>query len=186
MIPGITIIVPTVGEDTLPNTLESVAPQLGPTDRCVVVVDGPSERENWHNEYRDRFLWLYQAERRGAYGHPSRNHALEKHVKTTHVWTIDADDEAAPGALNAMRNHYNDPWTIFRMHFGPGHYANGVTLPHTHRVAHGNIGTPMIFAPLTPARFGHHYSGDYDYATELEQHQGPPVWDDTIVAIIRP
>lgn len=188
---GITVIVPTVGREGLQRTLESFAGDLALEDDVVVIHDGPNHTvgsfvrlmQGWSD---GSWYYLETKEIQGAVGHPLRNRVLDNHVKTTHVWTIDDDDEAAPGALKAMRNHMDDPWTIFKMHFGPGHPASGLTLPASRQIRFGNVGTPMIFAPTTQARFGHHYSGDLDYAAALYSELGEPVWAEETVAIIRP
>jgi hypothetical protein len=188
---GITVIIPTIGRDTLSRAVFSVTDQLTAADTIIVIADGEA-LEAW-NLARDfdltntDFTFHYlQQQQQGHFGHPARNHVLDDHIKTGHVWTLDDDDEAAPGALDAMRKHMEDPWTIFKMHYGAGHSAAGLTLPNSHQIRSGNIGTPMIFAPLCRARFGHHYIGDLDYAAELYSELGEPVWADETVAIIRP
>lgn len=189
MIEGITIIIPTIGRPSLADTVGSVVEQLSDRDRVVVLHNGEHSEESAKMvlQFSDKRIGFLAVETQlGDYGHPARNRVLDRHVHTSHVWSLDDDDIARPGALGAMREHFDDPWTLFRMHFGPGHYASGITLPHSQRIAHGNLGTPMIFAPLTPARFGHHYSGDFDYAYELEQLLGPPVYAADIVATVRP
>jgi hypothetical protein len=185
---GITVIIPTTGRESLWGTIGSLDPQLHEEDSLVVIYDHDENGvgvnpffESHSHDYSMRYLVRLG----GNYGHTNRNRVLDHHVETSHVWTLDDDDIATPGALDAMRAHMDDPWTIFRMHYGSGP-ANGITLPHSHRIAYGNLGTPMIFAPLTNARFGEHYSGDHDYAVELQELLGEPVWAEETVAIIRP
>jgi hypothetical protein len=190
---GITIIVPTVGRDTLQQTLESFAGDVTAADDVFVIHDGPQENDQpgaWVRLYARQsagdWFFLQRDKRQGRFGHPNRNHILENHVSTTHVWTIDDDDVAAPGALGKLREHMHEPWCIFQMWFGENSPHPGVTLPYTRKITYGNLGTPMIFAPWTKARFGHHYSGDFDYAKGLHAELGDPVWVDEPIAIIRP
>jgi hypothetical protein len=188
---GITVIIPTIGRVALADTIRSFIYDLTAADDVIVLADGPSHSaRNVASSFalgtNTGVRYLERKEPLGHWGHPLRNKALEHHVETTHVWTIDDDDIAALGAIPAMRDHMGDPWTIFRMHFGAGHPASGLTLPNSHQIRWGNIGTPMIFAPWTQARFGHHYSGDLDYAQALYSELGEPVWASETIAIIQP
>ena len=72
------------------------------------------------------------------------------------------------------------------MTFGPGHYANGLTVWREPRLQHGDVGTPMFFAPLCGARFGLEYSGDWVYAQALEATFGAPVFREEVVCVVRP
>lgn len=188
---AITVIVPTTGRPTLQHTLQSFAPDLTTDDQVIVISDGPDPTTRSvvsivDSNSQGSWYYLETATPQGAFGHPNRNHVLTHHLQTSHVWSIDDDDEAVPGALDLLRQHITDPWTIFKMRFGPNSRHPGLTLPYTHRVVYGNIGTPMIFAPSSQARFGHHYSGDFDYAQELMQLLGPPVWAQELIAVVQP
>jgi len=190
-ITALTVIVPTTGRPTLERTLRSFAGDLGGDDEIVVMSDG----DHPHIEFLVSQLakeypapvWTFAWEHpQGNWGHPLRNMALDKFVDTTHVWTIDDDDIAAPGAINTIRGYLMHDFVIFRMHFGPGHPADGVTCWRYQQVMHGDIGTPMVVARKCAARYGLHYSGDYDYAHELQAQYGEPVWAPETIAIIRP
>lgn len=186
---GITVIVPTVGRETLKDTLVSINEQVNPEDTVYVVGEEfQSEVLNLVSDMADDSdaeEWMYEFREGGHWGHANRNAILNK-VDTSHVWTIDDDDLALPGAMKAMREHMDDPWTIFKMTFGAEHHAFGVTLWFQEQVVPGNVGTPMIFAPTSPARFGLEYMGDYAYAKDLQGRFGEPVWAEELVAIIRP
>jgi len=188
---GITIIIPTIGRETLEQAIGSFIEQMSDRDKAVVIHDGHDEEAQEISarivlQFDDRRFRYLATTHQGHFGHPSRNIVLSSHARTSHVWSLDDDDVATPNALAVMREHFDDPWTIFRMHFGANHFANGLTLPSFPRIRHGNLGTPMIFAPRCNARFGHNYSGDFDYAEELQTELGEPVWSDDIVATIRP
>lgn len=187
---GITVIIPTLGRKTLSNTLGVLAPQLNPEDAVVVVAEGHlQDVKNLVTHCANLFPatdWTYTEEFGGCWGHPNRNHVMDNHVHTSHVWTLDDDDVPAEHALQSLRAHMDDPWTIFKMIFCEGHFAHGVTCWRKKEIAAGDIGTPMIFAPLSDARFGHAYMGDLQYAEELEQELGPPVWAEEVVCLVRP
>lgn len=187
---GITVIIPSVGRETLKATLASLVYQLTEADAVVVISEGENYETNatvyaLADCYPDLDL-TYIERQGGCWGHPNRNYALDHHVHTSHVWTLDDDDQAAPGAIETLRKHMDDPWTIFRMTFGPGHPANGVTCWRYKQIMLGDIGTPMVFAPHTQARYGHEYSGDFTYAQNLHDLLGEPVWAEDVVSLIRP
>lgn len=187
---GITVIIPTLGRETLGATLKSLASQLNPEDACVVVSEGPNQDvKNLVTHAANLYPevdWTYTMEYGGCWGHPNRNYVMDNHVHTSHVWTLDDDDVAAESALKSLRAHMDDPWTIFRMIFCEGHFANGVTCWREKQLVAGDIGTPMIFAPLCNARFGLAYMGDFDYALELQEELGDPVWAEDVICLVRP
>lgn len=188
---GITVIVPTTGRPSLSATLLSFAGDLCATDAVIVMTDGKQEGASWlvqqyANLYPGPDWACIRASTHGNWGHPLRNEAIERYVETTHVWTIDDDDIAEEGAFRAMREHMGDPWALFRMTFGPGHFANGITCWRFAKPTMGDIGTPMMFAPVCGARFGDCYTGDWDYFKALSSELGDPVMCEEVVAIIRP
>lgn len=191
MTPSITIIVPTLGRPTLHATLGSFAESLTDEDQVVVVADGALRSvreivEDFDFHYNGEWIYHWRADfPAGNWGHPLRNNILNWGIQTDYVWTIDDDDAAAPGALDALRSA-EGPWTIFRMQFGPGHPANGITCWREPYLRYGDIGTPMILARPCAARFGNRYEGDWDYAQELQAEYGDPAWDERVIALIRP
>lgn len=187
---GITVVIPTIGRETLKGTLASLVLQLNPEDAVVVICEEPDpEVRATVCALADCYPesdWAYIEHQGGDWGHPNRNFAMDRHVHTSHVWTLDDDDVATSTALDSLRQHMADPWTIFRMNFGPGHPANGITCWREKLLQAGDIGTPMIFAPLGSSRFGHEYMGDYVYAQQLREEHGEPVWSEDVVCVVRP
>ena len=189
----ISVVIPTIGRETLDLTLESFARDLTDQDHVIVMADGANE---WVSDlvydFSCRFPaadWTYafEPEILGTFGHPLTNIALNRYVDSdSWVWRLDDDDIAAEGALDALRSAQDDPWSVFRMTFGPGHYAEGITIWREPRLRHGDVGTPMFFAPLCSARFGLEYSGDFVYAQALEAMLGPPVFREEVVCVVRP
>jgi len=211
---AITIIIPTVGRPSLYDTLIALAPQMIDGDRVMVMCDLPvaynrvsdmARGVKFATKAKGTWRCYPTTKQLGAFGHRQRNRALnllcELTVRPDWVWSIDDDDEPAFGALDFIRarieEHGNRP-LVFRMRYGVGHHANGMVLPHRNQIAIGDIGTPMIVAPLCPAEFGlrstdslgrdhgEGYCGDYEYAKMLEEELGAPVWCDEIIAEIRP
>lgn len=191
MADAITVIVPTIGRPTLERTLRSFAADLEEEDGVVVIADGDLVHlELLVMDLAREFpnpTWVFAwEEHTGLWGHNLRNVALDKFVDTSHVWTIDDDDVAEPGAIPVLRTYMDCDWAILKMRFGPGHPANGIICWRYGILMHGDIGTPMVFARKSSARFGLHYSGDFDYVMALNQLYGEPVWGEEFIAHIRP
>lgn len=178
-----------MGRPSLSATLASFAADVRPEDHVVVVSDGGSSyvrlevelcASRWDGD------WTYHWKpAEGCWGHPLRNSVLNWELDTDYVWSIDDDDVAAPGALDVLRSA-EGPWTIFRMLHGINHPANGIVCWREPSLRHGDIGTPMILARPSNARFGHRYEGDWDYAEDLRAEYGDPAFDERVVAVIRP
>lgn len=187
---GITVIIPTLGRKTLPATIASIASQLNAEDAVVVVSEGSNQDvKNLVTHCANLYPhvdWTFTVAYGGCWGHPNRNYVLDNHVYTSHVWTLDDDDVATKNALSSLRAHMGDPWTIFKMTFGEGHFANGVTCWREQKIQAGDIGTPMLYAPISKARFGHAYMGDLDYANALQAELGEPIWAEDVVCLVRP
>lgn len=184
---SLTVIVATTGRKTLRATLESFAGDLRREDAVHVCMDGRDDLvRRLVAELDDRFFgrWYYhEGPNQGSWGHAVRNYILPL-VDTELVWHLDDDDVAAPGALSAIRSVKR--WTIFRMTFMEGHPARGVTCWRRKEVRRGDIGTPMIVAPPSNARFSLEYGGDFSYAEGLLNEYGEPDWDERVIAHIRP
>lgn len=185
----VTIIVPTIGRDTLIDTLYSFHTATKEGDHVVVVDDGIHPLVGTLVGMMNRWClgdWqcIHVSPPLGCWGHPGRNRVLP-YAQTDLIWTIDDDDVAAPGALDAIREQ-EAPWTIYRMHFGENHPARGTTCWRAKELRHGDVGTPMIVAKPSDARFGHRYEGDYDYMMELNKLFGAPEWDERIIVEVRP
>ncbi len=189
--PTISVIVPTIGRDSLPQTLESFANELLIGDTVIVACDGYHPHvSDLVGGFAKRFPsadWLQiTLDKQGDFGHPARNYVLDHCVDIGYVWTIDDDDVSVPGTLTTLHEHTSGDWTIFRMLFGDAHRAHGITCWREPQIRYGDIGTPMIFAPKCRSRFGSRYEGDWDYLQSLQAELGEPVWDEQVIALIRP
>lgn len=163
--PSVSVIVPTCGRDTLPRTLASVGSQLHDGDEMLVV-------------RRDDAPW----------GNATREDSIPR-CDGTHIWFMDDDDVAAPGALDAIHAAIGkepDRVHLFRMRRGEDVFWR---MP----VAEiGNVGSPMIVVPNTPGklpRWGDDdlYEADGRFLLEtLALRQEQPVFHEEIVALVRP
>jgi hypothetical protein len=183
----LTIIIATTGRKGLRATLESFGSDLHTHDEVHVCMDGRDGRvRRLTEEMSERYFghWFYhEGDNLGFWGHGVRNHVLPI-VQTDLVWHLDDDDVAAPGGLIAVR-HSEAKWTIFRMTFMGGH-AKGITCWRWKKLLSGDIGTPMVIAPPSNARFALEYGGDFAYVQGLKDEFGEPAWDERVIALIRP
>lgn len=206
---GITVIIPSVGRPSLLGTLNSLGKQLTQFDDLLVVFDGMEEAPSF---VPDGVSWLSIPEQEGAYGHHARNLGIDWSYRAEwpkeYLWSIDDDDVALPGALDAIREAVTENegrWFVFQMQGGANSHFPGQKVPTVgHEIRPGNIGTPCIVWPASAkARWGTiamdpgivgnfsdytspGYFGDYEMAVALQDELGDPVWVDTVIAEIRP
>ena len=187
---GLTIIVPTVGRDSLELTLESIGMQTGPEDRICVVLD--SERSNpeiWglvHEmggecEGTWRYIWVGHGAPLGAYGHGARNFRLDLTPREPDQWfvSIDDDDAFLPGAFDAMREEIwkypqGDRWFVFSMTGGANSHFSGTKVPVMgNEIRPGNVGTPCIVWPASAkARWGTGFADENEVSSPRELNRG--------------
>jgi len=118
----------------------------------------------------------------GVWGGPQRNHGMR--VATgTHLAFMDDDDAYTREAGDAIRNAVRrepDRVHVFRMRNGDKLYSGPI--------GSGSVGTPMFVVPREPVgQWTNRYGDDFDFITETMRLRGDePVYDDTIVATVRP
>lgn len=171
------VVVPTVGRPSLSDTLASVATQVLPRDRVIVVCDRPKNYNlvQYAVEAARQIavkgsIWrcvparpLNENRALGRFGHPARNLGIDLagilDMAPEWCWTLDDDDVATFGAIAAIRQACASglgPWYVFRMRGGAGSHFAGVTVPTMgEAIQKGNIGTPMmVFPTKIRPRFG--------------------------------
>lgn len=156
----ISVIVPTVGRDTLQAALDSCAG----ADEVIVVED---------TDRRDRGYWARTEGIRQATG--------------THLAFLDDDDVFTPGAIEIMRSAACDVPTIFRMDDPTWgvlwrdpvlRYANVGTPMFLIPNDQDRLG---VWAPFENDR-----GGDYTFVTGCVEKMGAPVWREEVVCVVRP
>jgi glycosyltransferase involved in cell wall biosynthesis len=187
----LSLIVTTAGRPTLAATLRSILIQTTETDQVIVLSDGssPAARRMLAQAAEAEHApvpQLVEHPRVGGRGGRLRNYALDHLVDGTHVAAIDDDDVYVPGALRLFREAAGAVPSIFRMRYGAGHHACGLVLWQVRRVAFANVGTPMVVAPVSSARFGPGFAGDLVYCEQLLAEFRSVEWRPEIVAEIRP
>ena len=182
----LTVITPTVGRDSLRDTLLSIVPQLQAGDEHIVIGDGAQPRAA---ETCAEYGASYQD---GPQTH--NNGAAQRDVGISLArgdWLLfcDDDDTFTPDALATVRQVVVDNPTmphLFRMRYR----ASGVVLWQDDIVCEGNVGTPMIVVPTClelPAWSDGHpvaYTSDHRFIQRVTDLYGV-VWRKEIICIVR-
>lgn len=162
---NLSIIIPTIGRDTLHHTLTTLLPQMLLGDEVLIVGDGPQAeaqkillafRKDGNRAGGDIFPGTYwETESTRDMGATQRDAAIVA-AKGSHLMFIDDDDSYNPWALRVVRTAITQAPTtahIFKM----ARYKTSWTTNHYDLVLWnesilkcGQIGTPMFVVPNTP------------------------------------
>ena len=194
---NLSIIIPTLGRDTLLRTWESIYPQLEDGDRVWMIADGMPAYTKCRqiHGYRHEPVVVCcetQPEMAKQPGGSQRNAFLNcggRYGGDYLLW-IDDDDVYLPGALAVIRGalavnpgvphlfRMKQPWGLV--------WADG----SEGLLIEGNVGTPMIVAPNIPeklGRFGNRYEGDFDFIQQtVSLHGGEVIWRPEVIVECRP
>lgn len=178
----LTIIIPTIGRDTLPRTLDSIPDGV----EVVVVADGDDAFDKAESLVADRDVLLVRTEQTNTVGHHQRAYGM---TLATGEWLafMDDDDVYTPDGVETILGELGEPCVhVFRMRFKDG---NQVLWGEKNLVV-GNVGTPMFVVPNDPARLGRwnpKRCGDFDFVNETALlHDGRVVWHEQVISVIRP
>jgi glycosyltransferase involved in cell wall biosynthesis len=180
----LSIVIPTLGRDSLARTLASCAD----ADEIIIVLDTSRGCRYLPCELPPNAILV-----RGRYGvtggHAGRVSGMQ--IATgTHLAFMDDDDVFNPGAVQLMRDAACDVPVIFRM----DHYAHGL-LWRDREIRFGNVSTQMYVVPNQPEQFGSwtphvpglkEPGGDYTFIKETVEQMGGVVWRNEIISTIRP
>lgn len=180
MLGVISFIVPTIGRDSLEQTVASI--ELRPGDEVLLVGASVLERRLQH--LINKQVHFVPCPPGGDWGHTERNVATP-HARGRYIAHIDDDDVYAPGTRNAMddaiRTTPGRP-VLFRMQ-----YPNGITLWQEPTVRCGNVGTPMFLIPNMPTRLGTwrpFVGGDCAFLEECTWKPEDYVWREEVIALL--
>jgi hypothetical protein len=185
MAPRLSVIVATLGRETLRRALQSAADQpLLPGDEVLVVGAG-EQVERISRDFGFRHL---SCPAMGDFGYSERQYAMP-FATGTHLLFLDDDDCFTPGAFDAIRSMIEaNPGRplMFRM-VAP--WGQTLWVDPVVRVA--NHGGPQFVVPNDPARLGRwgtRYEGDFDFCTSTLAlyPDGSLVWDETVIYVCRP
>lgn len=173
---SLSVVIPTKGRESLAETVASIPGWA----EVVVVADG--------QEAYERALALGRGSvyecGPSILGHPQRQLGMQK-ASGDWLCFIDDDDvytdKAFPAFQDAMRGRLP---RLFRMEYE----ESGVILWNERRVAHCNVGTPMLLTPNVSGKLGEwawKRTGDYDFIRDTVANFGGCWFDETIVCTVR-
>lgn len=201
----LSIIIPTIGRDTLARTLMSIDRQIHKdyvdlyNDEIIVAAD---ERGNWqyaewlcsilnehsYEPYRNVYRFFKQPTGKPV-GQPLRNYGIEQATKSHIVFSGD-DDVFTPDAFDSIRTNVcqnPDKVHLFKLNA----WQCGV-VPRDQKLYEGNIDVGCAVVPNDQSKIGRftmRYAGDYDFIVETTNNFGGEeniVWCPEILTITRP
>jgi len=166
------IVIPTVGRDSLRSTLQSIKQQeLMPGDEVLLINDGPKTdalRQMWQEARLPGELISLDDGPHQDWGATARTTGGSIAAGTHLLWQDD-DDTYLPGAFSVIRRECAstpESFLLFRMA-----YPNGWLVWRDHQVTCGNVSTQIFIAPrkLTLGTWGSRYHGDFDFISSSIQ-----------------
>ena len=180
----LSIVTPTIGRDSLRDTLASIAPQLRQGDEHIVIGDG--QQPNAAAICSEFVVSYHDGPASRSYGTAQRDYGISI-AKGDYVAFCDDDDVFTPGALDTIRaaiGEHPDTPLLFRMDTP----WLGV-LWKDQQVREGNVGTPMIVTPRYDDIPRWHdgempYTGDHRFIRRLTDARGV-AWRKEVICIVR-
>lgn len=176
----VSVIVPTIGRDTLQRTLHSCAA----ADEVIVVLDSKAQL----GELNGLAASVTATVEGGDHGYTARTLGMSL-ATGTHLAFLDDDDVYTPEAISLFRSAACERPVIFRM----DHPDNGLFW-RSQELRFGNVGTPMFLVPNNAPRLGvweRHQSGrqpggDFTFIKGCVDQMGAPLWREEVVARVNP
>ena len=181
----LTVITPTLGRETLRDTLASIAPQLRIGDEHLVIGDGP--QPDAAAMCAEFVVSYHDGPVSRSYGTAQRDHGIGI-ARGDWLLFCDDDDLFAPDALATVRRVVADnPATphVFRMR----RQRYGDVLWADRDVREGNVGTPMIVTPRYDdlplwADGQMSYTADHRFIKRVTDAHGI-AWREEVICIVR-
>lgn len=167
----LSVILPTVGRDTLERTLRSCQQQLDPTDRVFVVAD--SNQPGLVRGVEERVLafggaFVYSELDAGFkhYGCPQRNHGVAQAAAGSLLVFQDDTDEFAAGGLRAVRCAHAEHGDVPLL-FEADLRNSGCYLDCRREIRCGEVDGHMLVVPNLPGMVAawpcERYESDFDW-----------------------
>ena len=154
--PRLSIIIPTIGRQSIHGTLASIYNQIQPGDEVIVVGDGHRPLSEKAASYLG-FSYL-STKATNEWGHAQRNLGMTV-AKGDYLAFMDDDDYYLPGAFKAMRKailEYPGKLFLFKIEDGPR------TIWENETIRFSNISTQMFVIPNRPEKCGKWQKNVYD------------------------
>ncbi|HLG90588.1 MAG TPA: hypothetical protein VI336_00265 [Candidatus Saccharimonadales bacterium] len=160
----ISFIIPTIGRQSLKDTLDSIKPWPG--DEILII------------QHSDSHI--------GIYGNAERQEGTDK-AKCDYLAYIDDDDVYVAGAREimdkAIKEGHSDKPILFRMQ-----YPNGRILWLKRWVKNGNVSTQMILVPnkkdMLPEWDIRHRWGDFHFINRWKWPKKDIIWRSEVIALL--
>jgi hypothetical protein len=184
MRPWLTVIIPSIGRDTLGRTLQSIRAQAPPSEVELLVI-GDTHGTPLCTTYGARYLGYDGGLH--CVGQPQRQYGIGQAAGAWLAWSQD-DSAWTVGAWAAIAASIAREPRCPRL-FQVQTWQAGV-VPRLQTVKLGNCDADGIVVPNEPARLGrwaNDYCGDFAFiAATVERWGGAVVFEPTIIAIGRP
>lgn len=182
MQPLITVITPTIGRQTLVNTLQSSGIAFDTRIQHIVIGDGIQTMSRCVAlEYGAQYCETRETHNWGA---TQRNVGIKMALGKWILFCDDDDVLVYSTIQNIMEHHMPCLPHIFRMQ-----YADGGLLWEKPEMKLGNVGTPMFVIPNTGLLgiWTDRYEGDFDFlCSTVHLYSGKVIWSENILAKVRP
>jgi hypothetical protein len=150
---SIAVVIPAMGRKSLGDAVASIVPQLMFEDQLIIEMDWPLSLD---------------------FGNRARDVGASK-AQTTHIWFLDDDDIALPGALGAMRGAIEeDPLTgwVFQVD------CAGAILPNEERIQYSGGCQCYLVPKPAPEWTG---QSDLSWANQVNSRVGLK-WKKVVIA----
>jgi hypothetical protein len=168
---SISILISTIGKDSLINMLNSLKYQLSENDYLYVVADGFDYHEKVReiisnfNGYVCNLEVIYEIDNQGYWGHGVRN-KYQKILKGDYILHADDDDIYIDGSIDKVRRSIfenSGKMLLFKFYHN---YSKNKYFWRVPVLMLNNIGTPCGAIPNIPEKMGtwsYKYGGDFDF-----------------------
>lgn len=203
MTPTLSVVIPTLGRDSLKRQLDSLLPQLNRQDEVIVVADALGDYSKASDivcmcsynkavtcsSVNGGFPAVHFSKTDNtvsSLGSAQRNQGIEQAIGH-YIWHVDDDDYCSPDAVKTIRNALRIPNSpemhIFQMMF------RGSVLWQHNRIECGNFGTPCLVVANHPeAPFwqvpNSSYTTDFNWTSLFVEQAIPIFWHKGIVQVV--
>ena len=168
---SISVLISTIGNDSLIDMLNSLKHQLSENDYLYVISDGFDYHEEVKNiisnfnGYVCNLKVIYENENLGYWGHGVRN-KYQKQLKGDYILHADDDDIYINGSIDRIKesiSENNGKMLLFKFYHN---YSKNEYFWRVPVLMLNNIGTPCGAIPNIPEKmgtWGYRYGGDFDF-----------------------
>jgi hypothetical protein len=177
---SISIIVPTLGRESLKSIVNSLRKQIGLKDEIIIVADGADARMRAEAILGQK---VFEHHADGSkFGNTQRRFGASL-AKCDLLWFVDDDDHVDANAVKTIKATVTDKPVLFRMKYC------GTMLPNGRNTELGNVSGQMLVVPNSPNipqwEAGDNYRADNEWIKAVESACGMEWSDDVIYEIVK-